>query len=189
MSVTVTPGNGGKYLALALKQIETKIGKVGWLKGDQYPTENGKTGPFVAQIAAQNEMGDPSQHIPARPFIQPTIDQQRDAWGKISADGAKAIFEGRSTVVSLMDTLGAKIREDIKESISKLQSPALAPSTIARRIAKSGLSQKKKNNLTSKILSRQELTSGEQHAVGGLTKPLIDTSKMYSSCINSVEDA
>lgn len=188
MPVKVIPGQGGILLKQALKDIESKVGKVGWITGSRYPDEEGHRGLHVAHVAAIQEFGAPSLHIPARPTIRPTIDAKRQEWGKLGESGVRAVFEGRATISVVMEKIGQAAAGDIKESITRLTTPALSPRTIAARIAKSNLSSTKKRDLTGKITSGSALSKQDKASIGGLTKPLIDTGLMLNTLTNSVED-
>lgn len=194
MAVKITPGQGKINLERALAQIETKVAKIGWLKGQKYEDhidEHGKSTPgeYVATVAAIQIKGDPSQHIPARDFITTTIEAEKENWIKNLNSGVRAIFNGQKSITDVMEGTGQKAASDFKDGIKKMNSPPLSPRTIAARIERSGLSNKKKKNLTSKILSGAELTPQENKNVGGLTKPLIDTGHMRDTLTNLVDDA
>ncbi len=105
----VTPE--GKNLKNALKQLEGVVGKVGWVHASRYIDSRES----VAEVAAQNEYGNPSKHIPARPFIRPTIIEKQTEWKKIALDGSKAVIEGRRNIGQVMDAIGLKAAADIKK--------------------------------------------------------------------------
>ena len=152
----------GKALEQALRHLGNKVAKVGWFENSKY-----EDGTPVAGIAAQNEFGNPSKHIPARPFMRPTIIAQKVAWQKIAENGAKAILADKATIQSVMELLGNKVVFDIQKTISQLTQPPLSPATIAARLARK---------------------SNKKH-VGNLTKPLIDTSVMFTTILSKIEDA
>ena len=54
----------GKDLEANINRIDKKVAKVGWFEKSRY-----ETGEYVAEIAAQNEFGNPSKNIPARRSI------------------------------------------------------------------------------------------------------------------------
>lgn len=152
----------GKNLRKALLSLEGVVGKVGWFENSKYPDKESTS---VALIAAQNEFGNPNKHIPARPFMRPTITEKQKEWAKIAQDGSKAVIEGRRTSYQVMDAIGLKASADIKKKISSIWEPALSPYTIAARLK-----------------SRANKTH-----IGNLTKPLIDTGIMLATLTNSVE--
>jgi hypothetical protein len=189
MTVVITPGEGAKRLAAALKEIESKVGNVGWITGSRYEDVNGKAGLPVAHVAAIQEFGSPSNNIPARPFLRPTITAKKQVWSKLGEDGIRAVFKGKATISVVMEKIGQAAAGDIKEAITRLVSPPLAPSTIAARVAKSNLSKARRSDLSSKIRKGDKLNAKDQKSIGGLTKPLIDTGVMLNTLTNSVEDA
>ena len=150
-------------LKIALKNLDGKVGKVGWFENSKYADKDSTP---VAAVAAQNEYGNPNKHIPARPFMRPTIYAKQNEWSKIAENGSKSILKGDNTIYDVLQLLGLKAAGDIKRTISKLTEPPLSPKTIAAR------------------LSRRQ----DQSTIGLLTKPLIDTGIMLNTLTNSVED-
>lgn len=152
-------------LDIALTQLaeSRKVGKVGWVNGSQYI--DGRE--YVAAVAAQNEFGNPSKHIPARPFMRPTIAKQQGEWKKLTEQGAKQILLGKQTAGDVLEAIGLKAAGDVRKTISQVYEPPLSPRTIAARLAK----------------------RKDKKTVGNLTKPLIDTGIMFATLTNVVEDA
>ena len=162
MEVKRVVSPAGKNFEIALKNLQsTKVGKVGWFQNSKY--ENGLP---VALIAAQNEFGNPSKHIPGRPFLRPTIVEKEREWADIATAGARAILRGNQTVGSVLEGLGLKAAGDVRKKISLITQPPLSPVTIYNRL------HRKSNKKT----------------IGLLTKPLIDTGIMIGTLTNSVED-
>jgi len=151
-------------LNVALKNMDGKVGKVGWFEKSKYNDDDATQ---VAMVAAQNEYGNPNQHIPARPFMRPTIAAKQNEWKSIVKHGAEQILNNNYTITNVLDLLGQKAAGDVREKISKITTPPLSSKTIEARLAK----RKDKNT------------------VGNLTKPLIDTGYMLNSLSNTVEDA
>ena len=150
-------------LEVALKNLDGKVGKVGWFEKSKYDDEDSTP---VAFVAAQNEYGNPNKNIPARPFMRPTIAEQQTTWSRITAQGAKQVLEGNQTIGDVLETLGLKAAGDIRKTISRITTPPLSPITIAARLAR----------------------RSNKSTVGNLTKPLIDTGIMYQTLTNTVED-
>ncbi len=159
MDIRRETSNEGKILLESLKHLEDNIARVGWFKHNNY-----EDGTPVASVAAQNEFGNPSKRIPARPFMRPTIISQQSQWRKIAEDKAKQVLHGVGTVDELMKTLGQVAAGDIKNKIASIWEPPLSPRTIQMRLNRK--SNKKK--------------------VGNLTKPLIDQGIMFNSLIYEV---
>src|SRR5271166_2648698 len=96
-SVIRIEGEGTKRLQNALNNLQGKVGKVGWFEGSKYPSENGRPGIPVAQVAAINEFGSPSQNIPSRSFMRTTIIAKHKEWARIAESESKKIIKGSST--------------------------------------------------------------------------------------------
>ena len=142
----VTRSEGLKNLRIAIKGMDNASVKVGWFESAKYDD-----GTSVAAVAAQNEYGNPVKGIPPRPFMRPTVSQQQDNWKKTAASGAKAIMLGNATSDMLMEALGGLAAGNIRETISKIDSPPLSPKTIAARLT----------------------IRADQQTVGQLDKPLV----------------
>ena len=146
-----------------IKNLKDKVGKVGWFENSKYST--GEQLP-VAYVAAVHEYGNPAKHIPARPFMRPTIDEKQNEWKGIIEKGAKQVVAGKSTLDAVLEAVGSRAAGEIRKKIASIQSPALSPKTIANRL-------KKKAN---------------KKVIGKLTKPLIETGVLYGTLTNTVED-
>jgi hypothetical protein len=151
-------------LPVILKDLEGKVGKVGWFEEQRYDDKNSTP---VAYVATIQEYGYPPKNIPARPFMRPTIIEKQHEWKKIAEAGSRQVIQGKQTVGNVMEAIGLKASGDIKKAISKVTEPPLKPATIAARLAK----------------------RSNQSTLGLLTKPLIDTGYMLNSLTNVVEDA
>ena len=134
-------------LERAPEEFKDLVAQVGFPSGKNYPD-----GTSIAQVAAQNEFGAPAKLIPARPFMQPTIQEQKDNWSKQISGGVKQVVLGRMTAFDVLFAVGDLAANDMKAKIADIYSPALSPYTIAKRLEKGNTS----------------------------TKPLIDTSLMLS---------
>lgn len=164
MKVERIPTQSSRMFELALRELESKkVGKVGWFENSRYPDKDSTQ---VAYVAAQNEYGNPNKHIPARPFMRPTISESQDIWRKVAMQGAKNILRGDQTSHDVLEMIGLKAAGDIRKTISKVMEPPLAQRTIQAR------------------LDRYK----DKKTVGSLTKPLIDTGIMYGTLTNVVED-
>ena len=140
-----------------IKKIENKKLIVGWADSTRYPS-----GKLVSEVAIIQEYG--NGKIPARPFMKPAKDKFYPQWAKIF--GATYDWE----------ILGQSVRADIQLSIENVNSPKLAPLTIALRNYKHkmGISivQPKDFYKAFKLKGWQDYQN--QH-------PLIDTSLMLDS--------
>lgn len=170
MIVTRIINTNGAKLFDAISRLEKKSVAVGWFEKSHY-----EDGTPVATAAAQNEFGNPNKNIPARPFIRPAIKENKQKWEKLLAVGAKKIIKNELTIDNLFDLLGFQVEGDIKKSIQSVYYPALAESTVLKRIAKS-----------SKLSSIKGQIS--QSALGNVTKPLIDTGIMFNTVTHELRN-
>jgi len=170
MSVKITRETTGiaEQLYAALNTVNDKrVGKVGWFEGSNYVDENGRTTP-VAEVAAQNEFGNPSLNIPPRATLRPTIAKRRTYWQKVAAKATKDVLEGKAPNFDhVLELMGLVAASDFGDAINQLSEPALRPATIDARIRK----QKK-----GRIL------------FGGINKPLIESGIMLKTLTSIVED-
>jgi hypothetical protein len=162
VSITRELSPAGKNLLIALRELKNKQARVGWFEHSRY-----EDGTPVASIAAQNEYGNPAQHIPARPFMRPTAVSKAPEWKKIAYQGAKAILNNTTTTADVFEILAKKVVFDIQKTIAALQTPPLSPATIAARLHR----------------------KSDKKTIGSLTKPLIDTGVMFGTLIYKIEDA
>lgn len=178
MQVKIVPGPASKILEIAIKDLQGKVGKVGWFEGLQY-----KEPPYlpVAYIAAIQEYGSPPQNIPPRPFMRPTIMAEEANWRAIAEQGVKAVFKGTATAAQVMEAIGNRAEADIRKTIYAIHTPLLSPVTIARRLERRGISHKIKK-------SKNGFYEYNVSGVGELTKPLIDTGYLQASLSHKVED-
>lgn len=153
--------DAGKKLEIALKNLEGKVGKVGWFKDSQY--ENGI---HVAYVAAIQEYGYPPGNIPERPFMRPTIMEKKNEWKELALSGSRSILKGNATIAIVMEALGLRAAGQVRAMISAILVPPLSPITIAARLRK----------------------RANKKVIGSLTKPLIDTGLMLNSLTNTVEN-
>lgn len=110
------------------------VTKVGWFSDSDY-FDVTKKDTSVASVAATQEFGDPINHIPPRPFMRPTIKARERRWLTLAKNLFKEVVKEKITLEQAMDLLGAFAVGDIKTKISAIRSPALAKSTVRRRIA------------------------------------------------------
>jgi hypothetical protein len=171
VKVTRTPTSTGKQLKKNISNLGGKIGKVGWFSTAKYEKE----GITVAQIAAIQEYGYPARHIPPRPFMRPTIKENKKEWSSLMEFGSKLVIQGKLTISDVMELVGNKAKSDIQNKIQSIYTPALAQSTILSRIRKNQTLNKIKGQISEKSL-------------GLITKPLIDTGHMLKTLTNAVEN-
>jgi hypothetical protein len=121
---------GGDKLPKALAELGKMVTKaaklrVGFLEKARYPD-----GTPVAMIAAINEYGAPSRGQPPRPFFRRMISAKQNEWAPAIADLLKS--NGMDAEKAL-ELAGAAIAGQLRQSITDLVDPPLAPSTIAKK--------------------------------------------------------
>lgn len=176
MKVIQKPGDGAKKLEALIKGASKLICKVGWIGSQKY--ENGAS---VAQVAAQNEFGNPAKAIPARPFFRPAIKSDENLWKKTAEFFAKKAVAGQATMEDGLNAIGLKAAGSIRKKITEVQSPPLSDRTIIQRAEK----KKSFSKLTNGYDKYQKLE--QMKASPTFTKPLIDEGIMINSITHSVE--
>lgn len=119
-------GPGTAKLAATLDGLEGLEGKVGWFESAHYPD-----GTAVAYVATIHEFG--TDHIPARPFMRPAVQDNGPEWMKLLADGAKAAANGGISARDVLEMVTLKAAGDVAKKIEAVTSPALSPITIKRK--------------------------------------------------------
>ena len=89
-----------------------------------------KDGASLAEVATYNEFG--TQHIPARPFVRQTTDNNRWAWGSMSARLEDRVAQGMDPHQAL-EILGNKAEGDMKATIGRGHFAPNAPNTIKQK--------------------------------------------------------
>jgi len=145
----------------AISEMKPLAVRIGWFPSARYDDEH-KTP--VASVAAQNEYGNPTDNIPARPFIRPAIANNETKWANIGKRGMKAVVNGKATVTQVLEGIGTAAVGDIQHSITQVYSPALKKRTIDARLARRNHSGR---------LNKTQARS--------ITKPLVDTGLMLAS--------
>ena len=171
VDIRIVESAESKKLFLAIKELKDKGVKVGWVERQQY---QGKK-ITVAAVAAQNEFGNPSKNIPARPFMRPTVISKRNFWRKQVEFGASQILLNNTTIDEVLNKLGQDASADVKRTITRVYYPALAESTILARIRRNAQLSKRRSRF-------------ERKHVGNITKPLIDTGEMYNTLTYQITD-
>ncbi len=110
------------------KELADIQAEVGWFEGNNY-----EDGTPVAYVATIHEFGAPSQNIPPRPTMGPTVKANTDEYLKQLGFAAKGVQNGKITGQDAMQLIGEKVAGDIRESISRLESPPLKPATVEQK--------------------------------------------------------
>jgi hypothetical protein len=167
-------------LAANLKEFEGIETKVGWFPSAKY--ENGTP---VAYVAAIQEFGHGS--IPPRPFFRPTILAEENNWRQLAAQGARAVLKGSLTAHDVMDGLGERAQEDVKETINQITSPKLSPITLELRAMKYKNRALKVTGTLVGEVARKVRQPGYQLASGTPDKPLVDTKNLLTTLTHVTE--
>lgn len=167
-------------LELRLKELAKVETKIGWFPGAKY--EDGTSTAYVASI---QEYGHGA--TPPRPFFRPTILQERTAWAGYAAQGAKAILRGDRTAFQVMDAIGERAQEDVKETINRVVSPPLSPVTLELRAMKHRDPSLKITGKTVGVAAAKVKEPGYKLAAGTPTKPLFDTGLLIATLTHVTE--
>lgn len=138
-------------MAKAIAHIQRAKLQVGWFDTARY-----EDGTPVAYVATIQEFGSAAQRIPPRPFMRPTIEQQRNAWRESIAAGMRTVLEGKRTALEVLGRVGMLAAGNVGETIASITTPPLKQSTLDAR-------------------QRKKVTPGVS------TKPLVDTGLMIQS--------
>jgi hypothetical protein len=122
--------SGGERLAAKLRELAQHVTnpasvRVGFLEG-----ATGSDGMSIPLRAALTEFGVPSRGQPPRPAFRNMVAAESKHWG---ADVAAALKVTGWDAKAAMKLMGEQISGELRKSIAAITSPALAPSTIARK--------------------------------------------------------
>lgn len=145
--------------AQKLGETSAKIGVLGGNYNDKEETP-------VAYVAAIQEYGSPSQSIPPRPFMRPTVQAHKKEWAEQLGFGLQKVISQNADPVVILGAVAETGALQMKGTITEIHTPPLAPATIKRRMAK---------------------TKDKGARGGSFDKPLEDTFTLYDS-INSEVD-
>ena len=141
-----------------INKIASKKLEVGFFEHSAY-----EDGTPVAGVASVQEFGSVANDIPARPFFNPTLEDNEKKYAQIMAISFKRVMEGSRTTGEVLKDLGNCVVGDIKQRIVDVTEPPLSEKTIAAR--------------------------ARNHSKGkASTKPLVDTDLMYKSVDHEVSD-
>jgi hypothetical protein len=179
MGVTIEDTGLMDKIDAGMKDLRNKSVLVGWFENAVYPN-----GEQVAYVAAIQEFGAPEQNIPARPFLIPTFNENKDEWTEILKEGVTTVLSGKLEARGVLAQLGKLASDQVAEKIQSITDPPLAESTIQARLDK-----KANNQIVADNTTRHEDVNGDSFYVTGeadtdigmLGKPLIDTGLMFQS--------
>lgn len=170
---------GLQAINLALKAMDSVVGKVGWFPGAVY-----EDGTSVAYVATIQEFGVPEKSIPARPFMRPTIQEHTNEWRDTATTLAGKMVKGVITAEDVMGLLTIKAEADVAKTIESITSPPLSKITLgARKYRREGKS------VTGKTIGEiaRLIDEGKLDVSGVPDKPLDDTGFMLSTLTHTVE--
>jgi hypothetical protein len=174
-----------------LNELKIKLGQlddlkltIGWFESARYDS-----GTPVAGVAAVQEFGAPSKSIPPRPFLRPTVAENKEKWINFLAGQYEKVLEGETTNKQALEKLGLVIVGQIKKAISTLQEPPLSLVTLALRkhkLAGTPIGGKFVGQVAAAIAAG-ETGPGELGDSSGINpKPLVFTSFMLTSLTHEV---
>lgn len=136
-------------------------------------------GPNNAELAYVHSNGSPLQNIPARPFLQPSILENKD---RIAAQQAKVIKDALAGNAALMTTDIQKLGL-LGQSVAKgwftdprNHWPPLSPYTVAARLEKQYKSKKKRAAAMEEWFQSVQIEGGTS-----TVKPLIDSGQLRNA--------
>lgn len=142
----------GKIDALkqTVKALDGAQSKVGW-----FPSAVYEGGQPVAGIAHVQEFGSPSRGIPPRLGMRNTAAEKRQEWAKTAETISRAAAQGKIAPGQVMEAVAMAAEGAVRETITKVTSPALKQATIDAR--------------------KRRLADGGKGAQASIGKPLVDT--------------
>jgi hypothetical protein len=161
-------------LTIALKQLDGIETRVGW-----FPSAVYGNGMPVAAVANIQEFG--AGPIPPRPFFRTTVAAEKQAWSKYAAQGARAVLAGKLSPFQVMDGLGERAQEDVKETINQITAPPLSPITLELRAMKHKNPDLRITGTLIGQVAAKVKQPGYRLASGTPDKPLIDTKLLINT--------
>lgn len=142
----------GKIEALrqTVKALDGSQSKVGW-----FPSAIYEGGAPVAGVAYVQEFGSPSRGIPPRLGMRNTATEKWQEWAKTAETISRAAAQGKIAPGQVMEAVALAAEGAVRETITKVTSPALKQATIDAR--------------------KRRLANGGAGAQASIGKPLVDT--------------
>ncbi len=153
-----------------MKSLEEYSAQAGWFESARY--DNGVP---VAQVAIYNEYG--TSRIPPRPFMRPTVESQKQEWARATGKVVSQVLRGKMSAEQGMTLVAQKAAGDIRQTISRVDSPPLSPITLLLRQWR-----KEGKEITGRTVGEaaRAVHRGER-AEGVSTQPLNDTGYMIAT--------
>lgn len=165
-----------QYFERIPEQFKDKVAQFGVPSGLEY-----EDGTSVAYVAAIQEFGAPAASIPPRPFLRPTVAEDKDKWVKFVASKIPDVQSGKITADTVLLGVGAIAIADIQSTIASINSPPLSPVTVLLRKWK-----KQGRKVTGKTVGEAAKAVADGVDVGTDNKPLNATGYLISSIRNAV---
>lgn len=144
------------------------------------PSEKNDRGEPInnATLAYIHENGAPAANIPARPFLKPTIDANKDEIAAALKRAAQQAFAGNTQAMNAtLHRIGASTRDAVKTRIRSNIPPPLALSTVMNRIYR----RKSKTYRKKRIAQVKANVAAGVAPQTGLFISLIDTGQLQNS--------
>ena len=125
MSNVIDKDLGWKRIVRKMNFVDGKEIRAGVLPS----AGNGKKGVPIAEYATYNEYG--TEKIPSRPFMATSADENK-GWSTSVKNAVKGIIDG-AEVISQMNTVGEKMKTDIKKNIGTYRFKPLKPATVKKK--------------------------------------------------------
>lgn len=84
-------------------------------------------------IAAVHEYGTDDGHVPARPYLGPTIDNNRAKYTNELEDALGRVIDGDSDIDTELGLIGLRVVKDTQQTINTMTDPPLSARTIAEK--------------------------------------------------------
>lgn len=120
---------GWKEILRRVHQIRDSDVHVGVLSDDKH----GDDDITMAELAAVHEYGTEDGHIPARPFLRPTFEAERQNLTDMGGKLITAVLDGKMEVEQALGIVGASLASAVKKRITSNVPPPNAPSTVAAK--------------------------------------------------------
>lgn len=131
MKVTVSRSDAG-----ALRRIIDNVKSMGLNKlevGLPAGKSHSGTDLDMAELGAVHEFGSISRNIPARPFIRPSITENREKYIKLMRQQASKLIFRRVTLKNALSIVGEVAKSDIQKYMLTASFTPLSPETIKRK--------------------------------------------------------
>lgn len=156
-----------KRARVLFKDIKSKQVEIGI-----FDTATYSDGTSVAYIASIHEYGSATNNILPRSFFRPTINTQKDEWGRQIAGAVKGALAGEIAYAQALNGIGGMAAGDVTKTLSKITSPALKQETINARLRA--------------LKTGARAAKGNVPAGFGIEKPLVSSGLLISSIAHKV---